>query len=181
MRSPSLRASALAALMTILGAAGAFGQATAVVQISGVITDTNAGVISGVAVKAVQTDTGLVRSTASESDGSYVLSNLPVGPYRLEAAANGFRAYVQTGIVLQVNTNPLVNSTLQVGSLSQEVEVSANATMVETQTNSVSQVIDQRRVVDLPLNGRHPTQLILVSVSGVTAPGLRMANVKTYP
>src|SRR5260370_4345155 len=181
MRSPSLRASALAALMTILGAAGAFGQATAVVQISGVVTDTNAGAIALVAVKAIQTDTGLVRSTTSESDGAYVLSNLPVGPYRLEAAANGFRTYVQTGIVLQVNTNPVVNITLQVGSLSQEVEVSANATMVETQTNSVSQVIDQRRVVDLPLNGRQPTQLILLSGAAVTAPGSDMASSKNYP
>src|SRR5205814_946218 len=88
-----------------LSAACAFGQATSVVQISGAVTDANAGVISGVAVKAIQTSTGLVRSSATESDGTYVLSNLPVGPYRLEAAASGFRAYVQTGIVLQVNTN----------------------------------------------------------------------------
>jgi hypothetical protein len=94
--------------MMILAAAGAFGQATSVVQISGVVTDANAGVVSGVAIKAIQTGTGLVRATTSESDGTYVLSNLPVGPYRLEAAANGFRAYVQTGIVLQVNTNPVV-------------------------------------------------------------------------
>src|SRR5439155_1645198 len=84
-------------------------------------------------------------------------------------------------IVLQINTNPVVNVTLQVGSLSQEVEVSANATMVETQTNSVSQVIDQRRVVDLPLNGRQPTQLILLSGAAVTAPGSDMASSKNYP
>src|SRR5262249_20238123 len=89
--------------------------------------------------------------------------------------------YVQTGIVLQINTNPVVNVTLQVGSLSQEVEVSANATMVETQTNSVSQVIDQRRVVDLPLNGRQATQLILLSGAAVTAPASDMASSKNYP
>src|SRR5882724_2363246 len=177
MLSHSLQVSALVAL----SAACAFGQATSVVQISGVVTDANAGVISGVAVKAIQTGTGLVRTATSESDGTYVLSNLPVGPYRLKAAANGFRAYVQTGIVLQVNTNPVVNITLQVGSLSQEVEVSANATMVETQTNGVSQVIDQRRVVDLPLNGRQPTQLILLSGAAVTAPASDMASSKNYP
>jgi len=88
---------------------------------------------------------------------------------------------VQTGIVLQVNTNPVINVTLQVGSLSQEVEVSANATMVETQTNGVSQVIDQRRVVDLPLNGRQATQLILISGAAVTAPSSDMASSKNYP
>src|SRR5713226_2764046 len=98
MSSHSLKISALVAL----SAACVFGQATSVVQISGVVTDANAGVISGVAVKAIQTDTGLVRAATTEADGSYVLSNLPVGPYRLEAAAAGFRAYVQTGIVLQV-------------------------------------------------------------------------------
>ncbi len=162
-------------------AAAAFAQATSVVQISGVITDASGGPISGAALKATQTDTGMVRSSASESDGTYVLSNLPVGPYRLEAVATGFRPYVQTGIVLQINTNPVVNVTLQVGSLSQEVEVSANATMVETQTNSVSQVIDQRRAVDLPLNGRQPTQLILLSGAAVTAPGSDMASSKNYP
>src|SRR5713226_502490 len=167
--------------LLLLAAPCLFGQATSVVQISGVITDSNGGVIPNARIKARQTDTGLERSTASEPDGSYILSNLPVGPYRLEAAVDGFRTYVQTGIVLQVNTNPVINVTMQVGSLSQEVEVSANATMVETQTNGVSQVIDQRRVVDLPLNGRQPTQLILLSGAAVTAPSSDMASSKNYP
>src|SRR6185369_8900555 len=93
----------LTAILSI-AAVSAFGQATSVVQISGVITDANGGVISGAAVKATQTDTGLVRSSATETNGTYVLSNLPIGPYRLEAVATGFRTYVQTGIILQVNT-----------------------------------------------------------------------------
>jgi len=158
-----------------------FGQATSVVQISGVVSDSNAGVIARARVKAIQTDTGLERVTITGADGTYALPNLPVGPYRLTAAADGFRTYVQTGIVLQVNTNPIINITLEVGTLSQQVEVSADATMVETQTNGVSQVIDQRRVVDLPLNGRQPTQLILLSGAAVTAPSSDMASSKNYP
>jgi Carboxypeptidase regulatory-like domain len=158
-----------------------FGQATSVVQISGVVTDSNGGLIPKARVKTVQTDTGQEHTTSTEADGSYTLPNLPIGPYRLEAAADGFRTYVQTGIVLQVNTNPIINVTLQLGNLSQQVEVKADATMVETQTNGISQVIDQRRVVDLPLNGRQPTQLILLSGAAVTAPASDMASSKNYP
>jgi hypothetical protein len=74
-----------------------------------------------------------------------------------------------------------VNVVLQIGALSQEVQVTADVAMVETQTNGVSQVIDQRRVVDLPLNGRQPTQLILLSGGAVTAPPSDMASTKNYP
>src|SRR5215831_10346111 len=108
-------------------AAVLFGQATSVVQISGVVSDSNAGVIARARGKAIQTDTGLERATVTGADGTYALPNLPVGPYRLTASADGFRAYVQTGIVLQVNTNPIINITLEVGTLSQQVEVSADA------------------------------------------------------
>jgi hypothetical protein len=158
-----------------------FPQATAVVQISGVVTDPHAASVPGAEVKATQVATGFTRSATTGPDGSYILSNLPVGPYRLEVAANGFKTYVQRGIVLQVSMSPEVNVTLEVGSLSQEIEVSVNAAMVETQTTGVSQVIDQRRVVDLPLNGRQPTELILLSGAAVQAPASDVASSKNYP
>jgi hypothetical protein len=178
---PYLETASLFAGLLMASAPSLFAQATSVVQISGVVSDGKGGVIQGARLKATQTDTGLTRNAATEGDGSYALPNLPIGPYRLEAVADGFRTYVQTGIVLQVNTNPVINVTLQVGSLSQEVDVKADATMVETQSNSVSQVIDQRRVIDLPLNGRQETQLILLSGAAVTAPGSDMASSKNYP
>src|SRR5207244_8175305 len=86
--------------------------------------------------------------------GSYVLSNLPLGPYKLEAALTGFRTFVQTGIVLQVNSNPVINPTLEVGQVSEQVEVQANAALVETRNVGVGQVIEQQRILELPLNGR---------------------------
>jgi hypothetical protein len=156
-------------------------QATSVVQISGIVQDQNGSMIPGAGIKAVQTATGFTRSTTSGHDGSYVLPSLPVGPYRIEATAGGFSPYTQQGIVLQVNTNPVINITLQIGTVDQKVEVKANAVMTETQTNSVSQVIDERRVVDIPLNGRQPTQLILLSGAAVTAPASDMASSKNYP
>src|SRR2546427_10191638 len=91
----------------------AFGQATA--QISGTARDQSGAVLPGVEVTTIQTQTGITRSTVTNETGFYALPNLLVGPYRLEGSLPGFRTYVQTGIVLQVNANVAVNLTLTVG------------------------------------------------------------------
>ena len=106
-------------------------QEVANAQVHGRVTDSTGAVVSGATVKATQTDTGQVRTTVSTSEGDYVLANLPVGPYRIEVTAPGFSTYVQSGVVLQVGNNVQINTVLQVGSLNQEVHVSANAAMVE--------------------------------------------------
>src|SRR5256885_547395 len=82
-------------------------QATA--QISGTVKDQSGAVLPGVEVTVTQTATGTTRTAVSNETGSYILSNLPIGPYKLEAALPGFRTFVQTGIVLQVNGSPAVN------------------------------------------------------------------------
>lgn len=177
----SFRQLLLATAIALLLAAPGSAQSTAVVQISGTVFDPGGSAVAGAQIKALQTDTGFTRTTTSGPDGGYLLSNLPIGPYRLEASSQGFKSYAQQGIVLQVNTSPVINVSLELGSLSQEMEVRASAVMAETQTNSVSQVIDERRVVDLPLNGRQPTQLILLSGAAVTAPPSDLASSKNYP
>src|SRR5687768_9409917 len=88
-------------------------QATA--QISGTVRDQSAAVLPGVEIIATQTETGITRTTITNETGSYVLPNLGLGSYRLEAALPGFRTYVQTGIVLQVNSSPVINPVLEVG------------------------------------------------------------------
>jgi hypothetical protein len=128
----------------------------------------------------------LARVTLSDPDGTYLLTNLPVGPYRLEVEVSGFQTYVQTGIILQVNDSPIINVTLKVGQVTQHVEVSAGAAMVQTQATSVSQVIDERSVVDLPLNGRNALYLtILAGAANNVGPALSQSNdlisSKTYP
>jgi hypothetical protein len=148
----------------------AFGQAVSSAQIHGVITDAAGAVAPGAQIKAVQRETGQTRNTVSSADGSYLLANLPVGPYQVEVTVQGFETYVQSGIILQVGANVQINATLKVGSVSQHMEVSADATMVDTQDTSVSQVIDQRRIVDLPLNGRQATDLILLSGGSAVPP-----------
>jgi len=138
----------------------AWAQATA--QISGAVQDQSGAVLPGVQVTATQTETGVSRMTLSNETGTYTLPNLPLGPYRLEAALPGFRTFVQTGIVLQVNANPTINISLQVGQVSEQVEVEANAALVETRNLSVGNVVETARILELPLNGRNAQELLLL-------------------
>jgi len=148
--------------------------------IHGEVTDASGAAVPNAQVKAIQTETSQILSTATAADGSYVLPNLPVGPYRLEVSAPAFSTYLQTGITLQVGNNVQINVTLQLGTVSQEVQVSANAAMVETQETSVSEVIDQRRIIDLPLNGRQATDLILLSGGASVPPGAAGRFITTH-
>src|SRR5438093_3486172 len=159
----------LGLLASVMTCGSVWAQATA--QISGAAQDESSAVLPGVEVTATQTDTGISRMTITNETGYYVLPNLPLGPYRLEASLPGFRAYVQTGIVLQVNSNPTVNVVLQVGQVSEQVEVQANASLVETRNLSVGQVMETARIMELPLNGRNAQELLLLNGGTVqTAP-----------
>ena len=120
-------------------------------QISGRVTDQSGAVLPGVEVTVTQTATGAVRSAVSDENGYYALPSLPIGPYRLEAVLPGFRTYAQTGIVLQVNTNPVINAVLEVGQVTETIEVRADAALVETRTSGVATMIDNQRVLELPL------------------------------
>src|SRR5438270_11288608 len=152
---------------TILLAVFLFAQGTS--QIQGVVKDTSGAVIGGAAVKATQTDTGVARTVTSAEDGVYVLPSLAIGPYRVEVSKPGFSTYVQSGIVLQVATNQTVDVTLKVGELAQQVEVQANASLVDLQGISVGAVIENTRILELPLNGRNPVELI--QIIGAAVPG----------
>ncbi len=140
-------------------------QATA--EISGTVRDQSAAVLPGVEITATQTDTGISRMTITNETGSYTLPNLPVGPYRLEASLPGFRTFLQTGIVLQVNSSPVINPVLEVGQVSETIEVQANSAMVETRSVGVSQIIENERILELPLNGRNVTELITLTAGAV--------------
>ncbi|HKQ85258.1 MAG TPA: carboxypeptidase regulatory-like domain-containing protein [Candidatus Acidoferrales bacterium] len=151
-------------------------------QVSGAVLDASGAAVAGAQVQISNTDTNAVRTATSGDDGSYSFPNLPIGPYKLEVSKSGFTTYVQSGIVLQVGTNPTVNVTLQVGAVTQTVEVQANAAMVETQSNAgLGQVIQPEQVVDLPLNGRQATQLIALSGAAVVNNGGGLTGNLEYP
>src|SRR2546427_13294464 len=108
-----------AALILVLSCSSAWAQATA--QINGTVKDQTGALLPGVQVAATQTATGLARSVVTDEPGLYVLPDLPVGPYKLEAALPGFRTFAQTGIVLQVGSNPIINVRLEVGQVADSI------------------------------------------------------------
>src|SRR5208283_1101013 len=168
------RRSAAAILVIALAVLGAFApraraQAVAIAEMDGYVTDPSGQAIVGAQVKATEVDKGQVRNTVSEENGRYALPDLPVGNYQLEVSAKGFKTYVQTGIVLQVASNVTVNVPMQLGAVTESIRVEANAAMVETKENAVAQVIDTERMIDLPLNGRNPTQLLTLTGAGTSS------------
>ncbi|HVW87206.1 MAG TPA: carboxypeptidase-like regulatory domain-containing protein, partial [Bryobacteraceae bacterium] len=162
-RSLPVTFAAVAVLSSLAVPRPVFGQAVAIAEINGQVSDPSGGAVAGAQVTATETEKGVLHTTATDNAGRYVLPNLPVGPYRLEVKASGFKDYLQTGLVLQVGINVQINVAMQVGSVSETVEVTASAALVETRETSVAQVIDQQRINELPQNGRQATQLILIS------------------
>lgn len=150
-------------------------------QIQGIVADANGGVVPGAQVEATQTDSGLKRVVTSGPDGGYNLPNLPVGPYQLHVTKEGFEAFVQSGITIQVGNNLRIDVPLNVGGAAETVQVDAEASMVQTEDQSVSQVIDSQRMVDIPLNGRQATQLILLTGATTSAPVGDNTGSKNYP
>ena len=131
--------SLIALFVSTMTCGAVWAQATA--QISGAVQDQSGAVLPGVEVTATQTQTGIARMTVTNETGHYVLPNLPLGPYKLEGALPGFRTFIQTGIVLQVGSSPAINPVLEVGQVTEQVEVQANASLVETRSAVVGQVM----------------------------------------
>ncbi len=152
-------------LILLLTSTSAWAQATA--ELNGRVTDQSGGVLPGVTVTVTQTDTGFTRSVVTEANGLYVVSNLPTGPYRLEVALQGFRTYVQTGIVLQVAATPTINVVLSVGNLQETVTIEAAAPLVDVKSTGISEVVEQERILELPLQGRQVTDLIVLAGAAV--------------
>jgi hypothetical protein len=153
------------ALILLLTASAAWAQATA--QMSGTVRDESGGVLPGVTITVTQTDTAVTRTAVSDENGAYLLPNLPTGPYRLEATLQGFRTYAQTGIVLQVGATPTLNVTLAVGAIEETVSVEGAAPLVDVKSSGISSVVDNERILELPLQGRQVTDLLVLAGAAV--------------
>ena len=147
--------------------ARAWAQATG--QITGVVTDSSGAVVPGVTVEVTNQATGLTRSAGTELDGVFTIPLLNPGVYEAKASLSGFRTTVRRGVEVAVNETSRVDLKLQVGSVTEQVTVQASAPLVETKNATLGIVIDQKKVVDLPLNGRNFTQLGTL-IPGVVAP-----------
>src|SRR5437773_9971902 len=176
-------------LILLLSVTTAWAQAVSTAQINGTVKDQGGLALPGVTITVTQTDTGLIRTAVTDDTGSFVLQNLPIGPYRFEAALQGFRTFQQTGIVLQVGANPTLPVTLEVGQLQETVTVTGTAALVETRSPGIGQVITNQQVLELPLNGRQLTELVFqagLATGGKgtgDAPGGNVLNtgVRSYP
>jgi hypothetical protein len=146
-------------------------------SIRGRVVDASDGVVKDVSLTATQVDTSFSRNVTSGAAGDFEFVELPVGAYRLEAEAKGFQKFVQEGITLHVNQTASVTVHLVVGTTTQTVEVDANASMIETTSTNLGTTVGDREVLDLPLNGRHFTQLGLLQTGVVPiTPGLLQAG-----
>ncbi len=161
----NLRGVCLGALVMLLASAPAWAQATA--QMSGTISDESGGVLPGVTVEATHTDTGLVRVAVTDGTGTYVLTNLPVGPYQLEVTLAGFQTYIQTGIVLQVGDAASIDAALGLSTVEETITVAAAAPLVDVQSAGIGEVVDQERILELPLQGRQVTDLIVLAGAAI--------------
>jgi Carboxypeptidase regulatory-like domain/TonB dependent receptor-like, beta-barrel len=138
-------------------------------QIRGTIQDPSGAAVAGAELKATNTATGAVRTATTGPNGSYSLPDLSPGTYDISVTKEGFSKYTQTGLVLQVGANPTIDIALKVGAITQEVTVSAQAVMVDTQNIGVGQVTAPEAVQNLPLNGRQLTDLL--NLSGAVGQG----------
>ena len=144
-----VKACCIGTLFLLLTSALAWAQATA--QMSGQITDDSGAVLPGVTVTVTQTDKGFARTVVTDGTGTYVVTNLPTGPYQLEVTLQGFRTYLQTGIVLQVGGTPTIDATLGLGELTETITVEAAAPLVDVQSAGLSEVITNEEVRVKPI------------------------------
>lgn len=138
-------------------------------SLAGTVVDPSGAAVPGARVTAQNGNTGLTRTIQTGRDGSYLFASLPVGPYSLTVEKPGFVTYVQKGIVLTVNQAATVNVSLKLGQVSSRVTVSANAEVVNTRSGTIRQLVGQRPIVALPLNGRQPQQLVFLVPGAVNA------------
>lgn len=137
--------------------------------ILGNVTDPTGAAVANVKIAAVNAETGFSRTALSGADGSYLIPLLPISDrYTVTAEAQGFKTTARTGIGILLNQNVRVDIRLELGQVSERIEVSGEAPLVDTHSSLRGEVIETRRMTELPLNGRNPLQLASL-VTGVTS------------
>ncbi len=151
-------------------------------SISGSVTDSSGAPIPAAKVVATNRANGLSRETTSASDGGFVFPLIPVGTYNVTVQVAGFRRFEQRGISIVTDASVSLPVALQVGDVAETVTVEATATQVETRSGSLGQVVNQQKIVELPLNGRNAATLVLLApgTADLTAGNSRGAGDTTH-
>ncbi|MGH9657685.1 MAG: carboxypeptidase regulatory-like domain-containing protein, partial [Bryobacteraceae bacterium] len=158
LRTPSL----------LLSAALLLAQSTGLIV--GVVEDSSGAVVPGARVRAVNERTGLDFTTQSDDAGRFSLPRIPVGDYRVEVTRDGFRQFHSESFRLDADQNRQVNVALQLGQTSETVTVAGSVAQVDTVSATIKEVVDEKRITELPLNGRNPVQLLLLLPGVVGGP-----------
>src|SRR5207247_2623813 len=132
---------------------------TAGARLEGIVKDSTLAVIPGVTVSATNEGTSISYTSVTNEAGLYVFVNLPPGTYSLSSEVQGFKRYVNKGISLKVADSATINITLETGDISNEVLVNAAAPLIDVSSGTIGPVVQERQVLDLPLNGRNPMML----------------------
>jgi outer membrane receptor protein involved in Fe transport len=154
-------------LLLLLHSVPAHAQATG--TLTGLLTDNSGGALPGVTVEVISEGTGQVRTAVTSGDGFYTFPLMTPGKYQLKASLTGFKTAVRDGVTVTLETTTRLDLQLEVGQLSENVTVKVEAPLIEHANSTMGVVIDQEKVVDLPLNGRNFTQLGTLT-PGVVAP-----------
>lgn len=170
-----LRAHTLALLIGLFVVGGHVASAQTTGAISGTVKDSSGGVLPTAEVVVTHTDTGIKRTTLADGQGRYRVLNLAIGTYEVAASLTGFQTAVQTGISLTIGREAVVELTLGVGDLTDQVTVTADAPLVDTRSGSLGGVVDRETILEIPLSGRDLTGLITLqagtTMSSTTSDG----------
>jgi len=160
MRTGAVSGALLLALVCL--SANLFGQ-QGQASITGTVQDSSGAVLAGIAVTATNNETGVVTRTTTNDAGLYTILYLQVGTYTVQAEKEGFKTDVKTGLVLTAEQRASANFTLSVGQVSEKIEVSASTQAIETESATLQQVVNERAITELPLNGRNPADLVFLT------------------
>jgi len=162
-------ASSVVLYLCLLGATAAFAQSDTA-QISGFVTDSSGGVIPGAQVVLVNEATGLRRQASTNENGYYAVASLPPGFYTLTAETEGFKRYIKTQNKLDPNIATTIDAVLEVGAVTETIEVTASGVTIQTETATVGQLVEASQIKNMVLNGRNPLFLAMLK------PGVRRGS-----
>jgi len=163
-----------------LCAGTAHAQVAGTATIQGTISDATGAVIAGGAVTLTNAATQVAHAAKTDGSGVYVFPNIPIGTYSITVAAAGFETYTQSSIVLEVGSNISINVKMTVGTANQKIEVVSSQLALQTEDASFKQTIDSTQITEMPLNGRHMTDLVQLSGGATNAAGGDFANGSKY-
>jgi hypothetical protein len=170
-----------ACLAVLVSAASQTSAQTTTGAIVGIVRDADGGIVPGATVTATNSATDVQFTAVTSETGQYVLRGLPVGSYMVTIDLTGFQTVTTPDVVVRVNEEVRLDATLQVGDVTESVTVSGLARTVDTTTSTLRTVVDQQRIEGLPLNGRNPTQLMLVVPGMQPDPQTSLTSGATYP